>query len=195
MKPLRGRIIVDIIPTSHIRPSGIVILDRKEVSAKGKVISVGADSMNAKRKPILAPCKLGDICHYKRFVPMFHGPDEKDMKEGLVTIWFEDLNAYEVYMGSEKHSELHATYDNIIIKCILSDTAIGAIIIPEIAQKAESPSYQGMVVAIGPDYPDESLEVGDTIAYPREEGFKVIIGDTTYLKLKEQWVLAIMEVE
>jgi len=194
MQALRGRVIVDIIPTSHIRPSGIILLDRKEVASKGKVISVGADSMNAKRKPILAPCKIGDICHYKKYVPGFHKPEEKDMKEGLATIWFEDITAVETEWGTGMFggelSELHATYDNILVECILSDMKIGSIILPEIAQKTDMASFRGLVKAIGPDYPDESLKVGDEIAYPRNEGVKVVIGDTTYLKLKEKWVLA-----
>jgi len=144
-------------------PSGIIILDRKEVSAKGKVISVGADSMTIKRKPILAPCKKGDIVHYKKFVPMFHESSEKGMQEGLVTLFWEDITCVQWGIAPTHFS---ATYDNIIIKCIFSDELKGSIIIPESAQKADNPSFRGEVVVIGPDYPDKSLKNGDEIFSP-----------------------------
>ena len=80
MKPLRGRLIAKIIPTSHTRPSGFIILDRKDVSDKGRVLAVGATSMDRKHKPIYAPCALGDIVYFKKYTPMVHQIDNKSYK-------------------------------------------------------------------------------------------------------------------
>ena len=71
MKCLRGRCIIKLYPPSHVRQSGLIILARKDVSARGLVLSVGGDSMNVKGKPIKAPCKCGDIVHFKKYKPMY----------------------------------------------------------------------------------------------------------------------------
>lgn len=182
LKCLRGRVICEIIPTSHTRPSGILILDRKEISAKGRVIAVGKESMNIKLKPILPCCVPNDIIHFKKYVPKYHDPGEKGMKEGLATLFWEDITAVEKTRG------LKAVYDSVIIICT-SKAMTSTLIIPEHLDTMEH-TFKGEVVSVGPDFPDE-LSVGDIIVYPREEGIKVIIGDITYLKLKKEWCLAI----
>jgi co-chaperonin GroES (HSP10) len=85
---------------------------------------------------------------------------------------------------------LKAPYDKIIIKCLVKEEKVGSIIVPESMQKQERTYFTGQVVAIGEDYPDDSLKVGDTIVYPPHEGVPVIVGDETFLSLKELWVLA-----
>ncbi len=181
MKALRGRAIVEITPLSHTRASGIVILNRKDVSSKGKVVSVGDESRTVKGKPIKAPCKKGDTIHFRKFVPMFH----KGMKEGKVTLFWEDVVCVE---RPDLAEELAATYDNIIIQCKSKATTSTTLIIPEQNDTMEH-AFKGIVVSIGPDYPDGSLKVGDKIVYPRNEGIKIIYKDQEYLKLKEKWVL------
>jgi len=91
MKPLRGRVIVDLISCSHTRDSGLVIINRTDVSDSGKVVAVGAESMDAKYRPIKVPCKCGDTVWFKKYKPMFHQYDQSGMRKGLVTIWFHDL--------------------------------------------------------------------------------------------------------
>lgn len=90
MKSLRGRIIVDIIPCGRTTDWGFEILDRKNVSERGVVVSVGADSMTAKGKPIKAPCAAGDTVYFRKHQPMFHTYTTEGMRKGLCTIWFED---------------------------------------------------------------------------------------------------------
>ena len=181
-KSLRGRVIVEIIPLSHTRKSGLVILNRKEISNRGKVLSVGDNSQTAKGKPILAPCKEGQVIHYKKYKPMFQEFTQEGMKKGICSIWFEDIVCIED-LG------LRATYDNVIIKCLSKALTSDKIIIPEHQDTMEE-SFIGSVVAIGPDYPDPSLKVGDKIIYPRFEGIKIIYKDMEFLKLKELWCLA-----
>ena len=91
MQSLKGRIIVDILPCSHTRASGLIVVDRKNVSEKGVVVSVGADSMTAKGKPIKAPCAVGDTVYFRKYQPMFHNYTTEGMRKGLATIWFEDV--------------------------------------------------------------------------------------------------------
>jgi len=183
LKALKGRVIVDIIPLSHTRDSGLLIIDRKEVSSKGKVISVGAESMTVKQKPIIAPCKKGDTIHFKKFTPMFHDNSVEGMKKGRVTLFWEDITAI------EDANSVQATYDNVIIICKSKATTSSTLVIPEHLDTMEH-TFKGEVVSVGPDFPDE-LNVGDTIIYPRCEGIKVIVGDETYLKLKMDWVLGV----
>lgn len=94
IKSPKGRIIVDIIPCSHTRASGLVIVDRKNISEKGVVVSVGADSMTAKGKPIKAPCSVGDVAYFRKYQPMFHTYTTDGMRKGLCTLWFEDCLCY-----------------------------------------------------------------------------------------------------
>ena len=92
---LRGRIVVELISRTHVRESGFIIVDRKNVAEKGKVVAVGSDSMNVKGKPIRQQCKVGDIVYFKAYKPLFHKYDRDGMKQGTCTIWLEDILAIE----------------------------------------------------------------------------------------------------
>ncbi len=97
MKSLRGRLIAEIIALSHERASGIVVIDRKNISTRAKVIDVGADSVSMTGRVLTSPAKVNDIIYFKQFTPMLHGKDGSEShKSGLITVWWEDIIAVDV---------------------------------------------------------------------------------------------------
>lgn len=97
MKSLRGRLIADIIPLSHERESGLIIVDRKGLSIRAKVVDVGDDSMSVTGRKLTSPAKVGEIIHFKRYKPMLHNQDgTSGHRAGLITVWWEDIIAVEV---------------------------------------------------------------------------------------------------
>ena len=91
MSCLRGRIIVDLTPQSHIRESGLVILDRKNTASCGKVIAIGAPSEDIKHRPIKPPCAVGQTVYFKRNKPKFFKEGQQGQREGLCMVWFYDV--------------------------------------------------------------------------------------------------------
>ena len=85
---------------------------------------------------------------------------------------------------------IKATFDNVLIKMDLKDKS-DIIVLTEEAKK-QANYFEGEVVAIGPDYPDDTLNVGDRIVYPPNEGFPVEIKGDEYLCLSERWVLGVV---
>ena len=90
---------------------------------------------------------------------------------------------------------IHATFDNVLVKPVyeqISDT----IVLAETAEKSTG-NFYGIVVAVGPTYPDPSLKVGDKILYTRignvPEGIDIDIDGVAYTLLKEKWVLGRVE--
>ena len=89
---------------------------------------------------------------------------------------------------------LNATFDNVLVKPVfeqISDTIV-------LAEKAEKSTgnFYGIVVAVGPTYPDPDLKVGDKILYARlgngPEGIDIDIDGVEYVLLREKWVLAVI---
>ena len=187
MNPLRGRALVEIIPCNYnTRPSGLLIINRKEVSTKGKVLSVGETSMDRNFNNIFAPCDIGDTIHFKKYTPMVHRVEKRRMKEGKVTLWWEDIVAVETQTAA---GWVNATFDNILVKCIYKQVS-STIFLPETIKKKEY-GFHGRVVAVGPDYKYD-VKVGDKIIFPRHEGFPFVVEDEEYLCLKAKWILGVI---
>jgi len=70
---------------------------------------------------------------------------------------------------------------------------IGSFYVPDTAQQM-SGEFWGEVVAIGPEFNDKSLKVGDKLSYLRAEGyrFKTFYGDEELYAIKERWAYAIL---
>ena len=90
----KGRIIVSLLPVGSTTSWGFELIDRKSLAYSGIVVSVGADSMTAKGKPIKAPCAAGDTVYFRKNDPQFHKFSIDGMRKGLATIWFNDVIAY-----------------------------------------------------------------------------------------------------
>lgn len=89
--------------------------------------------------------------------------------------------------------------DRIVVERIEEEIKKGGIIIPDTAK--EKPQ-QGKVIAVGPGRFDEKgnrvpMEVkkGDTILFGKYSGNEIKLGDTEYLIMREDDVLAIVEKE
>ena len=91
MIPLRGRLIAELNPGSHTRKSGLVVINDKEIAKKATVLSVGADSVSVKGKKLVPPAKVGDVIHFREYKALGHGAGVDALKQGKVTIWWEDI--------------------------------------------------------------------------------------------------------
>ena len=87
---------------------------------------------------------------------------------------------------------IKAVYDQVIVKVIYKET-IGesTIIIPDThGLKQNVKSYYGEVMSVGPNCKN-GLKIGDKLAFPRNEGFKVIGRDgNEFIALREKWQVA-----
>ena len=93
MIPLRGRLIASLIPQTHTRPSGLVVVNRKDIADKARVVAIGAESLTVKHKPLKAPCAVGDIIYFKKYTAMTQSKDTASLKKGLVTLFWDDIIA------------------------------------------------------------------------------------------------------
>jgi len=92
MKPLRGRLLAELIPQDGmLRDSGLLLINRKDIATKARVTALGDDSMSTKGKRLTSPAFIGDIVHFKQYKPMTHTKTKEGRKTGLVTIWFMDI--------------------------------------------------------------------------------------------------------
>jgi threonine dehydrogenase-like Zn-dependent dehydrogenase len=68
---------------------------------------------------------------------------------------------------------------------------IGSFYVPDNAQ-AFSGEFWGEVVAVGPEFNDKSLKVGDRLSYLRAEGYRFVTfcRDETLFAIKERWCYA-----
>ena len=66
----------------------------------------------------------------------------------------------------------------------------GSIIIPDGA-KRDSGEYWGVVMSVGPEYPDKTLKEGDKVIFDRNEGYKIkpYYGDwkEEFYAVKQRW--------
>ena len=96
IKPLRGKIIAEIIPTKEMTESGLYIVDKKTYPLKAKVLAVGANSEQKNGLPLKCPVAIGEVVYFKKYAPMVHnGEGSQANREGKITLWFEDVLAYE----------------------------------------------------------------------------------------------------
>ncbi len=79
---------------------------------------------------------------------------------------------------------IQAVEDMVIIDPIHEDK-IGLIYVPDQYKKYNA-KFHGVVVAVGPDYPDD-LKKGDKVAYVRHEGFE--INEGKHLAVRERWIV------
>ena len=82
---------------------------------------------------------------------------------------------------------LKAVRDMVIVKIVYAER-MGSFYVPD-KVKQYSGNFIGEVRAIGPDYPDKSLEVGDRLHSIRHEGIPVDYNGERLWALKESYCL------
>ena len=94
--PLRGRLIAEIIPENEkILSGGLIIIDRKSISSKAKVLSIGKPTQMKNNKAMKSPASINDIVHFKKYTPMAQSSGTEGYRHGNVTIWWDDIIAVE----------------------------------------------------------------------------------------------------
>ena len=83
---------------------------------------------------------------------------------------------------------IYALRDEVIIRPIEVDRSLGGLFLVRNAKE----NTRGIVVAIGRDYRDKALKIGDKIYYTRNEGKRFKIDGETYLVLATRWCEAII---
>ena len=86
---------------------------------------------------------------------------------------------------------IEATFDNVIVRCVYKQEE-SVIIIPDKFEKSQF-GFHGEVLAIGPDYPNNELKVGDKAVFPRNEGIKMDVDGEELLMLRERWIMGVLD--
>jgi chaperonin GroES len=180
--PTRGKYLCKVLTRERKLPSGLYLADRIKSEKKDNValcVGVGGAKIgkNGKKLPILAG--RGDIVHYKYVFAV----KVRWQGENYVFLRNEDIIAIEDDAGKVK-----AVGSMVIAKLEYAKKS-GSIIIPE-SVKQNSGDFKGVVVSVGPEYPDKVLKVGDEIVFLRGEGyvFRTLNGNKELLAIKECWV-------
>lgn len=195
--PTRGKYLCEVISRIKQTESGLWLADKLKDDAKDNVarcIGVGSPTIKTctychykkqcktkcKEKGKLIPivAKRTDYIHYKAV----YAKKIKYNGKLLVFLTHEDIIAIETESG-----DIKAPGSNIIIKISFAEKSHG-IIIPDIA-KRDSGEYWGEVVAVGNQYPDKSLKIGDKLLYLRNEGykFKTYKNNIELYSVREKW--------
>ncbi len=193
----KGKVILETLHRERLLPSGIWMADKIPGEASdnvGKIVSIGRpvpkscrncqDKMWCRKKcaekgkMLKMEGEIGDICHFRGvFGKKFNFNDRK-----YVAINYEDIIALETA------GNIRAVGSMLIAEREFAKQE-GSIVIPDNA-KQNSGNFWGNVIAIGPDYPDKSLNIGDKALYDRGEGykFKTYAGGIEYYAIKERWI-------
>jgi co-chaperonin GroES (HSP10) len=83
-----------------------------------------------------------------------------------------------------------AISDDIIIRAIYEKEYNG-LILPD-QSKHDSPTFYGIVESVGPEN-KEGLQKGDRIFFVRREGIEIRENEETFLRLRREWVLAVVK--
>ena len=84
-----------------------------------------------------------------------------------------------------------APYDMVIVQVVYKDRS-DIIFIPDSLEKREQ-AFTGVVIDIGPDYPNKELKLGDHVIFPRHEGYLIETEGQQFYSLRERWILAIIK--
>ncbi len=180
LQPLRGKIVVDIIPDKKETASGLILADTiKDIPHRGIIIAIGNPYIdNDKELPWYLD--IGEIAHFKR--------QWSDLRIKTVVLRRDDIIAVETQEGS-----IRAVNDNVIVKRHY-EGRIGnsTIFIPDgVGIQSNYEEFHGEVISIGPDN-KYGIKVGDKLAYQRNEGIKVKLYEKEYFVLKTRALLAIL---
>ncbi len=170
--PTRNKILCELVSREKVLRSGIILPDRVWREKKENVcrcLGVG-DGVKVIRRTDLAHHKIG-------FGVRFEYEGKK-----LIALKAEEV------ICVERGDEIIALGSTIIAKLIYEDK-MGSIIIPD-QVKQNSGGFWGEVKAIGPDFVDKDLSVGDKINFLRGEGytFRSYMGRKDLHCIQEKWI-------
>lgn len=160
LQPLRGKILVQVLEDNKRTESGIILAIKEEIPHRGLVISMGAPYRDRKCKEFPWGFSINHIVHYKRQWDGRKDTHQILRRDQIFTIECDD--------------KAYAISEYIIIKKC-EESMSGKIFVPSHfeTEVAKEISY-GDVISVGKD--DKlGLNVGDKIAYFRNEGLKVSI--------------------
>lgn len=83
-----------------------------------------------------------------------------------------------------------AVNDDVIVRLVHEKESYHGIIIPDQA-KADEAQYYGVVVSVGPES-TYGLQENQKILFTRKEGFEIREGEEVFLRLRREWILAVL---
>lgn len=181
IQPLRGKILVKVIPEHKKTETGLYLSENiKDIPKRGEVIAVGDYAIDKKGKTLKWDFRIGDIVYFKR---------KWDQKADNYILLRDDIICVETSEG------IHAPRDLVIIKRVYTGK-IGnsSVVIPDgLGIKSNYEDYYGEVISEGPES-KFNLNKGDKILYHRNEGQSFKYDYKEYWSLKPRAVLAMAEV-
>lgn len=84
-----------------------------------------------------------------------------------------------------------AVNDDVIVQLVHEKESTHGIIIPD-QSKANDADFYGIVVSVGEEN-KEGLKKGQKVLFTRHEGIQISEDGEQYLRLKREWVVAILK--
>ncbi len=160
LQPLRGKILVEVLHGKNRTDSGLYLSSKEEVPSRGRVVEIGAPYQDKKGREFPWGLVAGHIVHFKRI-----------WDQNKVTHYI--LKREQIF-AVECEGKAYAFSDYVLIKKI-SDVSSSILILPKLSEiEVSKQDAYGEVVSVGIDN-KQGIEVGDNIAYFKNEGLKVQI--------------------
>lgn len=163
LQPLRGKILVQVLPGNNITESGIILSPKEEVPHRGRICSMGLPYRDKKQREFPWGLNIGHIVHFKR----------QWQTQRFEQIEYYILNRDQIF-AVEYQSKAYAFSDYIIVKR-LNEVGGDKIFIPaHFESQVEKETGLAEVLSVGRD--DKlGVKVGDRLLIYRNEGLKVAI--------------------
>ncbi len=160
LQPLRGKILVEVLPCINRTESGLYLTPKEEVPHRGRVVEIGLPYRDKKGRELAWGICKNHIIHYKR---NWDGGKEK----------YQILRRDMIY-AVEHESKAYSFGENIIVKKTTLEGE-GIIFVPSNFESEVSKQEEyGIVISVGRE--DKlGINIGDKIMMYKNEGFSVKI--------------------
>lgn len=178
--PLRGKLLVEIIPDIKRTESGLYIAETvKDIPHRGRVLTLGLPFRDDKDRQYEWDIAEDEIVHFKR---------NWTAQQGTHII----LKRDEIF-AAERGGCVMAVQDFVIVKRVYTGK-IGSstLIIPDMAEtKSNTEDFYGLVIDVGIEN-KMGIKAGDKLLYHRNEGQLVKLPNRDeYFSLKPRAILAL----
>ena len=163
LQPLRGRILVQVLPGNNITESGIILSPKEEVPHRGRVCIMGLPYRDKKQREFAWGLQHGHIVHFKK----------QWLQQRFEQIEYYILKRDQIF-AVEYEGKAYGFSDYIIVKK-LNDVGGDKIFVPShFASQVEKETGLAEVVSIGRES-KLGVSVGDRLLIYCKEGLKVAI--------------------
>ena len=161
LQPLRGRILVQVLPGNNVTESGIILSPKEEVPHRGRVCIMGLPFRDKKQREFSWGLQPSHIVHFKK----------QWLQQRFEQIEYYILKRDQIF-AVEYEGKAYGFSDYIIVKK-LNDVGGDKIFVPSnFESQVSKPTEYCEVISIGRD--DKlGVKIGDKLIIWKNEGLKV----------------------